>query len=244
MFGMSRSVGDGPDIAQVAALLAEPSRASMVMALAGDLRLPGTELARQANVSRSTASEHLKRLCESEIVLSERCGRHTYYRLAGPAVATAVEALAAIAPRRRASGLRGVRHEEQLGHARLCYDHLAGRLGVAVTDALLQRGLIADDGERLEVDRDAWDAASPLGVRCGDHERTRRPLARACVDWTVRRHHLAGSLGAAVTGALFKHGWIIRTRPGVRSVLITDEGYRQIPEAFDIDPGVLEPTAG
>lgn len=222
---MDRTVIDGPDIAAAAALLGDPSRAAMIAALTGGLRLPGSELARRAGVSRSTASEHLARLTDSGLVVAEKCGRHTYYSLAGASVAEAMESLAVIAPESRPTSLRSVHRRQALGHARLCYDHLAGDVGVAVTEALTDRGLVRQEGSTgLTANYEAWDTVQPLGVTCAALSPGRRPMARACVDWTARRYHLAGALGAAIAHAMFGRGWIQRVRAGERAVLVTDDG--------------------
>ncbi|ASU86015.1 ArsR family transcriptional regulator [Nocardiopsis gilva YIM 90087] len=240
---MNRTVGDGSDIASVAALLGDASRAAMVTALMDGLRLPATELARIAGVSKSTASEHLARLVDSGLLDTERCGRHTYYRVADPLVGRALEALAVIAPQRRPNSLRSVRRHEELGRARLCYDHLAGHLGVAVTDALRQRGLLYERDAALEVDQAAWDAHVPLDVTCDAARKGRRPLARGCVDWTVRRHHLAGALGAKLAARMFDLGWIQRRREKERAIVVTDVGLHGMREVFDFDDSTLQALA-
>lgn len=232
---MSRTVDDGPDVALVAALLGDASRAAMVTALMDDLRLPASELARIAGVSKSTASEHLGRLVEHGLLATERCGRHTYYRVADPVVGHALEALAVLAPRRRPNSLRSVRRQDELARARLCYDHLAGRLGVLITDALRQRGLLKEEAGELRLVQAAWDADPPLGVTCATVRAGRRPLVRGCVDWTVRRHHLAGALGAALAHRMFDLEWIQRRRDRERAIGLTPDGTRGVRDAFGLD---------
>ena len=235
---------DGPDIAAAAALLGDPSRAAMVAALVGGLRLPGSELARRAGVSRSTASEHLARLTDSGLVTAEKCGRHTYYCIAGAPVAEAVESLAVIAPERPPTSLRSSRRQQALGHARLCYDHLAGDVGVAVTEALVDRGLVRPEGSTgLIADCAAWDSAAPLGVSCAALPPGRRPMARACVDWTARRHHLAGALGAAMAQAMLRRGWIQRVRAGERAIRVTEDGVAGLSAHLGIDEARLRAGA-
>ncbi|WP_432930791.1 ArsR/SmtB family transcription factor [Microbispora sp. CA-135349] len=241
---MDRTVVDGPDIARVAALLGESSRATMITALMDDLRLPASELARIAGVNKSTASEHLARLVDNGLLATERCGRHTYYRIANPLVGPALETLAVLAPKRTPNSLRSVRRQEELARARLCYDHLAGRLGVAVTDALRKRGLLHDDDGSLHVDVEAWDADPPLGVRCAPLAQDRRPLVRGCVDWTARRHHLAGALGAELTARMFDRGWIRRRRPRERVLVLTDAGVHGLAGALPVDDDTLDAVRG
>jgi DNA-binding transcriptional ArsR family regulator len=154
-----------PDIAAVAAVVGEPTRARILMALLDGRRLPASELTRICGTAKSTASEHLRTLFEYGFVKSEKCGRHTYYWLADPSVAHALEAMAGIAPRTNPTSLSTVRRHDALAGARLCYDHLAGHLGVTVTDALSRTGLLhlSPQGQLL-VDCPAWDARRPLGI--------------------------------------------------------------------------------
>jgi len=212
----------------------------MVTALMDDLRLPASELARLAKVSRSTASEHLGRLVESGLLATERCGRHTYYRIADPQVAHALEALAVLAPKRKPNSLNSVRRQDELARARLCYDHLAGRLGVLITDSLYRQGLLREEAGVMQVNSTDWDTRPPLGVTCGDVTNRRRPLVRGCVDWTDRRHHLAGSLGAALTDRMFELGWIRRRRDNERVISLTETGRDGVRAAFDFGDSTME----
>jgi DNA-binding transcriptional ArsR family regulator len=221
----------GPDIASVAAALADRTRATMVDALVGGQAIPASQLASIARVSRPTASGHLGRLVEHGIVTVERCGRHAYYRLAGPDVLAVLEAMAVVAPVRRPTSLRGSRALDAMCEGRTCYDHLAGRLGVAVTDGLIRGGLVrtsdAPSGAGLtrtvmELDGETWNRVRPLGLDCGPWQGQRRPAVRACVDWSERRHHMAGSVAAAIAARLFELGWIER-RQG-RVVQVTPAG--------------------
>ncbi len=155
-----------------------------------------------------------------------------------------VESLAAISPPRPPTSLRSVHRQQALGHARLCYDHLAGDVGVALTEALKNRGLIRQEGDSgLTVDRQAWDRTEPLGITCTALPTGRRLLARACVDWTARRHHLAGALGAAVTQAMFTKGWIQRIKQGERAVRITEDGRNGLSAHLGIDVQLLQTAA-
>jgi DNA-binding transcriptional ArsR family regulator len=228
-------VFDGPDIAFVASLLGDASRAAMVTALMDDLRLPASELARIAGVAKPTASEHLRRLVDNGLLAAERCGRHMYYRIADPLVGQALETLAVLAPRRKPNSLRSVRRQDELARARLCYDHLAGRLGVSITDSLLRRRLLQEVDGMLALVPDAWDENPPLGLTREIVGAGRRPLVRSCVDWTVRRHHLAGALGAALARRMFELGWIQRHRDKERVIALTDSGRDGVRAAFGFD---------
>lgn len=196
----------------------------MVTALWDGTARPAGELARIAAVTPATASSHLARLVAGGVLRVEPRGRHRYYRLASPQVAQALEALAALLPVQRASGGDG-ETESPLRRARLCYDHLAGALGVAVSDALVERRLLSleSDAYTLLPAGRRWFAK--FGVEVAALERGRRPLLRSCIDWTERREHLGGALGAALATDLLERDWLRRER-GSRSLLVTSAGRR------------------
>ena len=208
------------DISEPASLIGDPTRASFLMALSEERALPAGELARRAGVTPSTASIQLAKLVEGDLLTVERHGRHRYYSLADPAIATAIESLAVIAPRRAASSLKAARIGSDLQAARTCYDHLAGALGVALFDALLARRLLTSE---LEPTRKGERLLAELGVDVDGAAAGRRAFARRCLDWTERRHHLAGALGAAVATRFFELGWIERL-PASRAVRVTEAG--------------------
>jgi DNA-binding transcriptional ArsR family regulator len=207
----------------VAALLADPTRAGMLLVLSDGRALPAGELARRMRVVPSTASEHLVRLVRQGLLQVERCGRHRYYRLADPALARALEALAVVAPPAVPRSLRESDEVMALRYARTCYDHLAGALGVAVTEGLVQRGLlnVIDDG--YSVTPRGSRRLDELGLDVAQARRRRRLFAPHCLDWSERRHHLAGALGAALADRLFALDWIARD-PAGRAVRVTQEG--------------------
>jgi DNA-binding transcriptional ArsR family regulator len=209
------------DIAAAAALMSDPSRAAVLMELTDGRALPPSELAEVAGVSRSTMSGHLAKLQAAGFVAVERGGRNRYYRLAGPAVAAAVEALAALAPRTEVRGLRQANRAGALGAARTCYGHLAGRLGVAITDALVDRGLVERAGEVFLLTGPGAAFFADLGIE-------RPPRAgKSCNDWSERRPHLAGRLGVALAKRLFELDWVEKTeRP--RIVQVTKAGRREL----------------
>jgi DNA-binding transcriptional ArsR family regulator len=209
------------DIAAAASLMADPSRAAVLMELTDGRALPPSELAEVAGVSRSTMSEHLAKLQKAGFLAVERGGRNRYYRLAGPDVATAVEALAALAPRTEVHSLRQANRAGALGAARTCYGHLAGRLGVGITDALLDRGLVEREGEVFLLTEPGAAFFVDLGIR-------RPPRAgRSCNDWSERRPHLAGKLGVALTKRLFELDWVRRTERR-RAIEVTADGEREL----------------
>jgi DNA-binding transcriptional ArsR family regulator len=199
-----------------AALIGDPTRATFLLALKEKDGLPLSELARLAGVGNSTASIQLGRLVDARLLSVERHGRHRYFRLGGPAVAKALDALAAIAPpapsQHPANGIRA---------ARTCYDHLAGELGVSLFDALQREEILEVGDSDVELSAAGRKRLEQLGV---DLSPTRRPLTRLCLDWSERRYHLAGALGAALTRRLFEMRWIERTSG--RAVRVTAEGRR------------------
>ena len=209
------------DLAAAGALIGDPSRARMLDALMSGQALAAGELARVAGVGRSTASEHLARLLEGGLVEVVAQGRHRYYRISGPDVGAALEALSHVAPPRPVASLRQSGHARALAHARTCYDHLAGVCGVALHDALLSTDWLspAYDVTPLGLERFAsW------GVDVDAARRQRRTFARPCLDWTERRPHLAGALAAAITGSLVDRGWFVRRASDSRALRLTDTG--------------------
>lgn len=212
-----------PNLAEIAQLIGEPARATMLLALLGGQALPAGELAARARVTRQTASAHLARLVSGGLLPVRTSGRHRYYRLSGPHIGALLEALLRVAPARPVRSLRESEEARALRAARTCYDHLAGALGVALTRRLLDLGLLAQEGERYSVTADgaAWLAGWAIDLEM--LRRGRRAVARPCLDWSERHDHLAGALGAAITAKLFERGWILRA-PGSRAVRLTNAG--------------------
>jgi DNA-binding transcriptional ArsR family regulator len=224
------------DIAPVAAILGDPARAAIVGALHDGRASTAGELARRAAIAPSTASEHLRRLVEGGLLTVERSGRQRHFRLASPEVAHAVEALAAIAPRRPVRSLRAANTASGLETARTCYDHLAGRLGVAVTESLVRlEALNAANGGFAPGPR-AAEVLSGLGVDLREVSSSRRPFALGCLDWSERRPHVAGALGAALASRSLEAGWVERLERS-RALRVTDEGRTALRERLGIDLG-------
>lgn len=220
-------------LAATAALVGDPARAAMLGALLDGRALTATELAITAGITAQTASGHLGRLVEGRLLGVARQGRHRYFRLASPEVARMLESILVAAAEPRPEPSRATpRISPALREARTCYDHLAGRLGVGLADALVARGLIVlgeEAGEATEAGR-AWLAAFGLPVAPA---RTRRLFCRPCLDWSERRPHLAGTLGAALCRRCEDLGWIARVR-GSRAVSVTPAGRRGFAEAFGL----------
>lgn len=214
-----------PKLAATAFLIADPARAAMLMALIDGRALPAGELAFAGGVTPQTASSHLAKLLDGGLLAVEVQGRHRYYRLAGSHVAFALENLATlaapVAPRCRKAG-----HKQQsLSLARCCYDHLAGRLGVAVAEALERRALIArQDDKRYAVSAEGTAWFSRMGLDVARVAPSRRGVARQCLDWTERKHHLAGPLGVELLALLCARHWL-RREEGSRAIHVTDIGW-------------------
>ncbi|MGZ4314939.1 MAG: ArsR/SmtB family transcription factor [Gaiellaceae bacterium] len=211
------------DIAAVGAAIADRSRAAMLLALLGGETLAAGELARIAGRSSSGASAHLRALLDAGLVIAEDAGRNRFFRLANSEIAEALEMLARVAPRRPPHTLRQSEAARALKRARTCYDHLAGELGVAISEALVARRLLmrGDDSFRVTAAGRIW--LSELGIEIASLERERRSFAGACLDWTERRPHLARALGAALAEVFFTRGWVKRL-PGGRAIALTAAG--------------------
>ena len=220
------------DIAQVAAAIGDSSRAKVLLALADGRVMPATALAAEAGVSPSTISGHLTRLREAKLLTVEHEGRHRYYRLASTDVARALEELARIAQPLPVGSLRDSVRARALMRARLCYDHLAGRLGVALLAALVDRGVLGHADGGYQITEAGFGKLAAFGVDAAGFSR-RRPAVRYCVDWAEQRHHLAGALGEAVTGRLFALDWLRRGRSR-RVVTLSEAGETGLHEAFGL----------
>jgi DNA-binding transcriptional ArsR family regulator len=223
------------DISPVAALLADPARAAMLSALLDGTALAAGELSQIAGVSAATASAHLARLLDGGLVKVTQQGRNRYYRLAGHEVAEVIEAISQISPVRPVRSLRQSRQAAALAEARTCYDHLAGRAGVALLDALLRQRVLTGDGTELpagyQVTAAGEAALGRFGVDVPEVRRSRRRFAAACLDWTQRRPHLSGALGAAITARLLQLGWI-EHGAAERAIRVTPAGKDGLAAAF------------
>ncbi|MCM8553580.1 helix-turn-helix transcriptional regulator [Streptomyces sp. STCH 565 A] len=236
---MTEKDAEAPGLARLAALIADETRAACLLALLDGRAWTAGELARHSGVAASTASEHLGKLVAGGLLTEERQGRHRYVRLADERVAQLVEDLAAqVAPEavgRRPRTLRAASTGSALARGRTCYDHLAGRLGIALTDALTGRGLLRQDtGFALTDAGLGWFEAAGIALR----PTGRRPLARACLDWTERRPHLAGVAGAALCRHALDTGWCVRIGSG-RAVKVTEAGERALSELLGIEAAAL-----
>jgi DNA-binding transcriptional ArsR family regulator len=227
-------IASGIAVAEIGALIGDVARANMLHALMAGRALTAGELAWIARVTPPTASEHLSKLTESRLVSMEKQGRHRYYRISSPAVAHMLESMSAVVATQGPLRYRPAsRVDDALRLARLCYDHLAGRLGVALADALAERDCITFSEDGGVVTPAGRDFFAGLRIDLSRLERQRRCFCRPCLDWSERRHHLAGALGAAIAIRCFELGWIEHAKND-RAVAITAEGQRQFATCFGI----------
>lgn len=222
------------DLAAVAALIGDQTRACFLVELLGGRGLRASALAACAGVSRATASFHLAKLLAAGIIEVEVQGRHRVYRLADPRVAEAIEALLRIAPRQEVRSLRSANAGEALGYARFCYDHLAGGLAIEILDAMTDGGLITLSEDRFELSERGGAWFDALGVEVAALRTKRRSFARSCLDWSERRPHLAGALGAGLAERLLELSWI-RRAPAGRAVRLTLAGRTGLSEALAVE---------
>jgi DNA-binding transcriptional ArsR family regulator len=222
-----------PAVSEVAALVGNPARANMLMALIDGRALTATELAYVAGVSPQTTSEHLAMLREANLLSMTKQGRHCYFRLGSPQVARMIESIMVVAadgPQRYRPRWNG---GDQLRTARTCYDHIAGRLGVAITDALVRQDCIVLSEDGGVVTRAGEKYLSDFGVQLDDLRRGRRTFCRPCLDWSERRPHLAGALGTGLAARCFELGWIAHIRDS-RALKISAKGEKGFSDVFGV----------
>ncbi len=205
----------------------------MLLQLLGGIALPAGELARAARVTPQTASAHLARMVEGGLLIHESLGRHRYYRLASPEVGQALETLSAIAQPQPVRSLRESDQLRTLRFARMCYDHIAGEVGVVLADRLRTLDLLNEVGRDFVVTAEGAAWLGDFGMDLDRIRRGRRHFARQCLDWSERRHHVAGALGAAMADRMFELRWMERIAGG-RAVRVTVEGYRGLERMLGI----------
>lgn len=229
-----------PDIAALARIIGEPARAAILTALLGGEWLTAGELARAAGIAPPTASEHLGRLVAAGLIVDRRSGRCRYFALAGIEVAAMLESLAHFAGRPDVDPRGPTRIDDSLRFARSCYDHLAGRLGVEIAEALRARGLVA--GAALDVTERGESELRRLGVDVESLRTGPRPLTRACLDWSERRDHLAGAVGAALLTGMLDRGWLARVG-GSRALRLTLRGREGLYRTLGLELSSLASAA-
>jgi DNA-binding transcriptional ArsR family regulator len=222
-----------PDLSTIAALIGDPTRAIMLSALMGGQSLPASELAYRSHITAQTASSHLAKLVEGGLLTVQQTGRHRYYQLKNAEVAHLLEALAVVAPAPRVKSQGESEDLKALHLARTCYDHLAGKLGVAVTQSLLDQAFIQLDEADYQVTAEGSKWLTAWDIDESQLHKGRRKFACTCLDWSERRYHVAGALGASVTAKFFEKGWVARIT-GTRAIRITDSGRKGLKEQFGI----------
>lgn len=221
------------DLATVAELMSS-HRATLLLALIGGRTLSATELATRAGISSSLASAHLSKLLDGGLLAVQQHGRQRHYRLANPHVAEVIEAMLTLAPHRRATGLRDINRGHAIRYARTCYDHLAGTLGVSLTEALCHQHLIEPGDHHYRLTPAGAHRLQDLGIDVGQLRESRRAFARPCLDWTERRPHLAGALGAGIAQRMLELHWI-KPLPGTRALTVTNTGRERLREDFALN---------
>jgi DNA-binding transcriptional ArsR family regulator len=224
----------GPDIAMIAALVGDPARANMLMALMTGRALTASELAHQAGITPQTASSHLAKLEAGGLIEQEKQGRHRYYRLTDPDIAAVLEGLEGIAARAGHMRVRTGPKDPALRRARICYDHLAGDLGVQMLDSMKKQRLLRQSKQAIELTAEGERfLKSSLQISAETLSHPRRPTCKACLDWSERRHHLAGTLGAAMMARFTELNWAARdATPGSRVVNFTRNGEKRFAALF------------
>lgn len=215
----------------VASLMGDPARANMLTALMSGRALTATELAQEAGITPQTASSHLAKLEAGHLVTPEKQGRHRYYRLKGPEVATALEGLMGLAARAGHLRVRTGPKDPALRRARVCYDHLAGDMGVQMLEAMVSHHLIEASDDILTLTPQGRHAMERFGINLAALDGSRRPVCKSCLDWSARRSHLAGTLGAAILSRLFVLKWAKR-ETGSRIVSFTPKGEKEFGALF------------
>lgn len=224
---------EGPDIALLGALIGDPARANMLTALMSGKALTASELAAEANVTLQTASSHLGRLQTGGLIGQRKQGRHRYFSLADDEVGSLLESMMGLAAKKGHSRTRTGPKDPAMRRARVCYNHLAGELGVRMFDSLRARNLVAGDGDDLDLTGAGRAFAGQFGIDVDSLERSRRPLCKSCLDWSARRSHLAGALGTALLDRLYRLGWARRV-DGTRIVTFTGRGEAAFLETFAV----------
>lgn len=227
----------GPNIAMIASLVGDPARCNMLMALMSGRALTASELAQEAGITPQTASSHLARLEAGGLIAPQKQGRHRYFRLTGPDVAAVLEALMGLAARTGHTRVRTGPKDPALRRARVCYDHLAGDLGVQMLDAMTRKRWVRWTQDEISLTAEGRRMlARELQIEIADIARPRRPLCKSCLDWSARRSHLAGTLGAAILTRLAELKWAARD-PNSRIVRFSRGGEAKFAALFEAAPG-------
>ncbi|MDL5382702.1 ArsR/SmtB family transcription factor [Aeromonas hydrophila] len=220
-----------PDIAYVASLIGDKARSRMLTALMGGKALTATELALEGEITAQTASSHLGKLVEGGLLSMRKQGRHRYFQLSDPAVAEVIERMLTLSVTSSPAKVRTGPRDPHLRQARICYDHLAGELGVRLFDALQQQGLLEIHGNDARLSQSGEIFFTGLGVNLSLLRQRKRPMCKACLDWSERRSHLAGTLGQWILDDALAQRWFVR-RPDSRVIDVSDIGAKQFAKRY------------
>ncbi|ADO54521.1 ArsR/SmtB family transcription factor [Paenibacillus polymyxa] len=224
------------NVAMIASLVSEPSRAAILTALLDGRFHTASELAHMAGIKPQTASFHLAKMTEAQVVTVEKQGRHRYYGIQDPEVAQVMESLLSIAPPVPIKSFKQASENEAIRLARTCYDHVAGHLGVQIMSFFIQRGILSEDQDGLHITQQGEIFFADFQIDLKNTRQKRRSFSHKCLDWSERRHHLAGALGSALLDRLFELHWVEHL-PTTRAIRITAEGKRGFKEVFSIEIG-------
>lgn len=223
-----------PNMAEIASLLGETSRATMLASMMDGRFHTASELAYMAAIKPQTASFHLAKLVDGKLVKVEKQGRHRYFQLADEEIAHLLESFLAISPPPEVRSLKQSSQMKLLQGARTCYDHLAGKLGVQLTDSLLNAGYLKLEEKQFLITSEGTQFFTDFGLDLVDLKRKRRSFSPACLDWSERRYHLAGALGQGILAHLLSLRWVTRV-PSIRAIKVTEKGRAGFKEVFQLD---------
>jgi DNA-binding transcriptional ArsR family regulator len=223
-----------PNVAKIATLVSESSRAAILTVLLDGRFHPVNELAYMAGIKPQTASFHLTKMMNANVVAVEKQGRHRYYGILNEEVAQVMESLLSLAPPVEVRSLKQATEDKQIRFARTCYDHLAGSLGTQLKDSLIEKGFLSEEQHEFLVTERGHEFFKTFQIDIEMSRKKRRSFSPKCLDWSERRHHIAGSLGNVILERLLELDWIQRL-PNTRAIKITSEGKRGLKETFSID---------
>lgn len=227
-------MGINPNMAEIGSLLGETSRATMLASMMDGRFHTASELAYMAAIKPQTASFHLAKLVEGKLVRVEKQGRHRYFQLAGEEIAQLLESFLAISPPPEVRSLKQSSQMKLLQDARTCYDHLAGKLGVQLTESLLNAGFLKLEEKQFLITAEGAQFFTDFGLDLDDLKRKRRSFSHACLDWSERRYHLAGALGEGMLTHFLSLGWVTRV-PSIRAIKVTEKGRVGFKEIFKFE---------
>ncbi|MEY9978484.1 ArsR/SmtB family transcription factor [Lysinibacillus sp. RC79] len=227
-------MGINPNMAEIASLLGETSRATMLASMMDGRFHTASELAYMAAIKPQTASFHLAKLVDGKLVKVEKQGRHRYFQLADEEIAHLLESFLAISPPPEVRSLKQSSQMKLLQGARTCYDHLAGKLGVQLTDSLVNAGYLKLEEKQFLITSEGAQFFTDFGLDLDDLKRKRRSFSHACLDWSERRYHLAGALGQGMLTHFLSLGWVTRV-PSIRAIKVTEKGRAGFKEVFQLD---------